>query len=303
MLFRSEELRKVLPHKRIFYDLPLAPLCTYRVGGSADLAIRPGSVEELAETVAVLARNGCRYEILGQGSNVLISDKGIREPTIITIDMNTVELKGRLLVADAGTPCTKLAAAALGAGLTGLEFFHCLPGSAGGASYMNARAFGQEVSQIIKWADVVLPHGEVERWDLSASDFAYKKSPFMDKDLFVARVGFELRQAPWEEIRKTMQANENHRRSKGEMDNPSCGCVFKNPYKAGRSAGALVDSCELKGLRLGRAWVSHKHGNFVVHSGKASATQIRQLMEKIRTTVHKRTGVNMDYEVQFIGEW
>jgi len=297
------ELLKALPQNRIVQSLPLAPLCTYRVGGNADLAVCPRSAHEAADTIAILSRHGCSYEILGQGSNVLVSDNGVREPMIITTKMNVVELDRNLLIADAGTPCTKLASAAFQAGLTGLEFFHCLPGSVGGATFMNARAFGQEVSQTIEWVDIIKPNGELVRQELTPADFSYKRSPFMDKDVFVARASFRLKTAPRDHIRATMEANETHRRKKGEMDNPSCGCVFKNPYHAGRSAGALIDSCNLKGLRLGRAWVSHKHANFVVHSGKATAAQIRQLMERVRTTVYTRTGVSMDYEVRFLGEW
>lgn len=298
-----EELMKALPGDRIVYGLDLAPLCTYRVGGTADLAIRPRSTQEAALAISVLSNHGCKFEILGQGSNVLISDKGIREPIIITNNMNAVLLDDGLLEAEAGTPCTKLASAAFKAGLTGLEFFHCLPGSVGGATYMNGRAFGQEVSQTIEWADVITPQGELERKHLTPSDFSYKKSPFMKEDLLVVRAAFRLQPAPRDGIRETMEANEIHRRKKGEMEHPSCGCVFKNPQHGDRSAGALIDACNLKGLRHGRVWVSDKHANFIVHSGKVTSAQIRQLMEKVRDTVYRRTGVCLDYEVRFLGDW
>ncbi len=298
-----EELVKALPSDRIIYELDMAPLCTYRVGGKADLAVRPQSSEEAALAISVLAQNGCKFEILGQGSNVLISDKGVREPVIIATAMNTVALENGLLEAEAGTPCTKLASAALKAGLSGLEFFHCLPGSVGGATYMNGRAFGQEVSGTIEWADVITPWGKLERRDLKPSDFSYKKSPFMEEDLMVVRAAFRLKPAPRDQIRAAMEANELHRRKKGEMDYPSCGCVFKNPRQSDRSAGALIDACNLKGLRQGRAWVSDKHANFIVHSGKVTAAQIRGLMEKVRDTVYRRTGVRLDYEVRFLGDW
>jgi UDP-N-acetylmuramate dehydrogenase len=284
-------------------DIDLSPLCTYRVGGAAALAITPRTIEELAGAVRVLAEAGCSFDVLGQGSNVLVSDRGSTTPVIVTTALDRIELEGVRLKAQAGAACTRLAGAALGGGLTGLEFFHCLPGSAGGAAFMNGRAFGQEVAQVIEWADVITREGEIERISLCPKDFGYKHSPFMDHPVVIARVGFRLEHAPRNEIRAMMESNEKHRRCKGEMDHPSCGCVFRNDRSIGISAGALVDSCDLKGLRLGGAWVSHKHANFIVHSGKATASQIRQLMDKVRDTVRRKTGHLLDYEVRFMGDW
>jgi UDP-N-acetylmuramate dehydrogenase len=191
----AAELEHRLGGDRIERNLALAPLCTYRVGGSAALAVLPRSTTELAAAVRILGRAGLGFDVLGQGSNVLVSDQGSTTPLIVTTGLDRIELEGPKLLAQSGVACTRLSGAALGGGLTGLEFFHCLPGSAGGAAFMNGRAFGQEVSQVIEWAEVVTADGEIETLALRPQDFAYKRSPFMDRPLVIARVGFRLQHA------------------------------------------------------------------------------------------------------------
>jgi UDP-N-acetylmuramate dehydrogenase len=217
--------------------------------------------------------------------------------------MSAISIEGTTLVAGAGAECTRMAAEALQAGLTGLEFMHCLPGSAGGAAFMNARAFGQEISGVLDWARVVNRTGNLSRMEVDPSGFAYKHSPFMERGLTVAEVGLGLERGDGKAIEEQMAANETHRRSKGEMDYPCCGCVFKNPTDGDRSAGAIIDSCGLKGLREGGAWVSEKHANFVVHDGGAAPSEIRRLMDRVRATVAERTGRSLAYEVRFLGDW
>ena len=217
--------------------------------------------------------------------------------------MCRMEVSGLRIRAGAGVESTRLSAIACERGLTGVEFMHCLPGSVGGAAFMNARAFGQEMSRILRRAEVVDRQAGLRVKQTDPADFSYKHSPFMAEGLVVTEVELELDPGSEREIREKMEANERHRRSKGEMDHPSCGCVFKNPTGGDLSAGGIIDRCGLKGSREGSAWVSEQHANFVVHDGKATPLMIRTLMERVRETVKREAGVELGYEVRFLGDW
>ncbi len=296
----ARRLEEAVGGDRVVLGLSLDRWCTYQVGGKAPLAVFPRTGEELAEVARILG--DAPFQVLGLGSNVLVSDEGLDEPVVITKDLSGMGLDVDGLVwSDAGASCTDLAALALDAGLSGLEFFHMLPGSVGGAAYMNARAFGQEVSQRLVRARLVTRQGDMLSLELSKDDFSYKQSPFMGHDWIIERLWWRLSPADPGEIQSRMAANEEHRRRNGELDHPSCGCVFKNP--SGRSAGRMIESCGLKGFRVGGAWVSEQHANFVVHDGKATARDIRAVAEEVRRVVRDRTQVDLEYEVRFLGRW
>ncbi len=297
----AERLAAELPRGMVHRNVSMAKLTTYRVGGLADVVLVPRSIQELSEALSLLWKVGAEYVVLGRGSNVLVSDRGIREPVVLTTRLVRMGGLGDRLWSEAGVECSDLATVAAELGLTGLEFFYRLPGSVGGALFMNARAFGQEVSQVARRALVVRPRGGLETVELAPEDFAYKRSPFMGSDGVLAKVWWALEPGTKEEITARMEANASHRERNGESMYPSCGCVFKNP--PGQSAGRLIDECGLKGKRFGGAWVSARHGNFIHHGGSATAAEIRTLMERIRQEVADRTGVELDYEVRFVGDW
>ena len=296
-----ESLRRHVGPEQVRTNQSTADLCTYHVGGPARLAVFPKTVEHLSAVIRFLVEQGVHFDVLGLGSNVLVADAGLSDPVVVTAEMDRVVVDGRRIRAQAGVTCSEVARVALDHGLTGLEFFHGLPGSVGGAAFMNARAFGQEFRDWAVGAKVVTRRGDVLAMRLSPDLFAYKRSPFMDRELIVEEVEWLLEKAPRDQIRAQMDANGHHRSQNGEREFASCGCVFKNP--AGRSAGKLVDACGLKGLRIGGAWVSERHGNFVVHDGQACAGDIRAVMEKVRRDVAAKTGVALDYEVRFLGKW
>ncbi|MCD6497339.1 MAG: UDP-N-acetylmuramate dehydrogenase [Deltaproteobacteria bacterium] len=296
-----EGLRRRLGSDLVRTDVSMANLCTYRVGGPARLAVFPATTEQLSSVVRFFAEQDVPFDILGMGSNVLVSDAGINGPVVVTSNMDRIVIHDRRLRAQAGASCTDVVQAALEHGLAGIEFFHKLPGSVGGAAFMNARAFGQEFRDRAVRAIVVDERGQTHSMDLSPDLFAYKRSPFMERGLIVAEVEWVLEEAPPDRIQAQMEANGRHRSQNGEDEYPSCGCVFKNP--SGESAGRLVDACGLKGLRIGGAWVSERHGNFVVHDGQACAGDIRAVMETVRRVVAEKAGVVLDYEVRFLGQW
>jgi len=293
----------VLVGTRVEPNLPLAPLTTYEVGGPADWAVFPRTPEALAATVALLRRRGLPLQVLGRGSNVLIGDAGIRGVVLVLRELDGVEHQGNRLRVGAGADCTAVAAAALEAGLTGLEFFHYLPGSVGGAAFMNARAFKQEMSQVWRAALVATVEGELVERRFTPKDFAYKSSPVQTSSELVARLDLELAPGDPTAIQAQMRFNEETRRTNRELDHPSCGCVFKNDHAFGAPSGQLIDRCGLKGFTIGGASVSPHHANFVINLGHATAAELRAVIEHVRRVVHEQTGHLMDPEVRFVGEF
>ncbi len=300
-----------LAEVRVEQELALAPLSTYRVGGAADWGVFPRTAEGLAAVVRLLHEagqghghgQGLPLQVLGRGSNVLIADKGVRGVVVVLRELEGIEVQGERLLVGAGADCTDVAAVALEASLTGVEFFHWLPGSVGGAAFMNARAFEQEVSQVWRSALVVTPTGELQERRYGPGDFAYKRSPLQDTGELAARLALHLAPGDRDEIRATMEHNERKRRDNGEMDHPSCGCVFKNDRAFGAPSGLLVDRCGLKGYRQGDAQVSPHHANFVINLGQATAADLRAVIEHVGRTVEKETGHRMEHEVRFVGEF
>ncbi|MFH2009872.1 MAG: UDP-N-acetylmuramate dehydrogenase [bacterium] len=292
-----------LPETRVERNLSLAPLTTYQVGGPADWAVFPRTPEALAAAVALLREHGLPIQVLGRGSNVLIGDGGLRGVLLVLRELEGVERLEHRLRVGAGADCTAAAAAALEAGLTGIEFFHYLPGSVGGAAFMNARAFEQEMSHVWRSALVVTAEGSLAERRFAQGDFAYKSSPLQTSRELVARLDLELAPGAPDESHARMRANEEKRRANRELDYPSCGCVFKNDHAFGAPSGHLIDRCGLKGFTIGGAQVSAHHANFVINLGHATAADLRAVIEHVRRVVHEQTGHLMEPEVRFVGEF
>jgi UDP-N-acetylmuramate dehydrogenase len=288
---------------RVELDCPLAPLTTYSIGGKADLVLLPEDPEDLARGVALLGELGLPWMVLGGGSNVLVSDKGVRGAVVLTVELRQLKVQGSRIVAGAGVASHELALAALAASLSGVEFLTRLPGSLGGACLMNARAFGGEISAVLCRALVVSRAGALGERDLLPEQFSYKRSPFQESGEIVARATLELTPGDAEEIRRRMDHNEARRRDAHEMDHLSCGCVFKNDYDVGTPSGKLIDQCGLKGFRIGDAQVSPHHANFVINLGRATASDVRRVIEHVQRTVARMTGHQLEPEVRMVGEW
>lgn len=303
----SDELRARLRGElrgEVRADLPLAPLTTYRIGGPADLAVFPANAEDLARAVRLLAAAGVPWEVLGGGSNVLISDRGVRGVVVVTTSLDALTVEGTTLRAEAGAASHAVARAALAAGLAGAEFLTWLPGSIGGACLMNARAHGGEVSQVLREARCLRRgDGRAETLALAPDQFAYKRSPFARRGLILVEATLALAPGEPAAIGARMDAIEAARRANHELDHPSCGCVFKNDHRIGRSSGRLIDECGLKGYRVGDAQVSPHHANFVLNLGSATAADVRAVMEHVHATVRRTTGHDLEREVRLLGEW
>ncbi len=298
----AARLRRVM-RGPVALDHPLAPYTTYRVGGPADLALSPLDAEDLAAAAAELWRCGQGFEVLGGGSNVLVSDRGLRGVVVLTGGLRALRVQGARIVAGAGVPSHDVAEAARAAGLTGAEFLTRLPGSVGGACFMNARAYGGEVAGVLCQARLVGRDGAARDVPCRGADFGYKRSPFQGSGEVIVEVTLALRPGDPARIAARMAEIAASRDERHELEHPSCGCVFKNDHRVGVPAGQLIEACGLKGLREGDAVVSPHHANFVLNLGGASAAQLRRLIERVRQAVQQQTGHRLELEVRLLRLW
>jgi UDP-N-acetylmuramate dehydrogenase len=287
----------------ISQQVPLSTLTTWRIGGPADVLVVPSGKEELERTIAILHRHGVPWMTLGKGSNMLVSDKGIRGVVIRPGSaLDYAEFDGTLVRAGAAYPFVTLAVKAGKQGLTGLEFAGGIPGTVGGAVYMNAGAHGSDVSRIFKSADIVLETGELVTWGPEEMKFSYRHSRLQEAGSrgTVLEAVFELQNGDAGEITAAMAAHKDRRRLTQPLKQPSCGSVFRNP--PGTYAAKLIEEAGLKGFSVGGAQVSALHANFIVNNGQAAAEDVLTLIAHIRGTVKDRTGIDLQPEVLVVGE-
>ena len=287
-------------------DEPLARFTTMRVGGPADLYAAPVNAFELRAIVRLARGRDLPHAILGRGSNVVVSDAGVRG-LLIHVRAQGFEIADGRLVADAGLPMAKAATVTAEAGLSGLEFGLAIPGNVGGAVRANAGAHDSDVATILESARVLGVDGSEASLAPAELGLAYRESRFKhgaDGRPADVSLGATFRLAlddpaairiRLDEIRRWRQAHQ-------PLGTPSAGSVFRNPAE-GPSAGALVDRCGLKGRRIGGAVVSAKHANWILNDGHASAADVRELAELVRATVARETGVTLAFEIQFMGDW
>ncbi len=274
---------------------------TFKIGGDADAVIHVKNGHALRTLLSRLSANGIPYLLIGCGSNLLIADEGIRG-AVIRFDSKCAEIE-RLdettLRCDAGVPLAKLSRVAQQAGLSGLEFACGIPGSMGGGLYMNAGAYGGEMVQVVKTADVLFPNGEIRTVDADDLSLSYRHSALMQNGGIVLSATFSLTQNAPDRIKQTVTELLTARREKQPLEYPSAGSFFKRP--TGYFAGKLIDDCGLRGYRVGDAQVSEKHAGFVINRGNATCEQVKQLEKDVRTRVLEQFGVTMSPEVRLLG--
>lgn len=271
---------------------------SFKTGGVAKIMIEPENPLAAASVLRALTRRGEDYYILGNGSNLLVSDKGITKPVIhIGKAMSDIRVDGEYVICQAGALLSTVAQTAYKNGLTGMEFAHGIPGSVGGAVCMNAGAYGGEMKDIIDWIDYAAPTGETYRMDCDSALFSYRKSFFSDKNYIVTQVCVKLKSGNSDEILAKMKELSEKRRSKQPLEYPSAGSTFKRPE--GYFAAALIEEAELKGVSVGGASVSEKHAGFVINKGGATTGDVVSLMEKIKQTVKEKFGVELEAEVKY----
>lgn len=287
-------------------DELLARFTTMRVGGPADLFVVAHNAFELRALVRFARARTIPYRILGRGSNLVISDAGIRG-LVIHVKAEATRLDGDRYHAEAGVPMARAATETQGAGLTGLEYGLAIPGTVGGAVWANAGAHGTDTASVLESATVLMADG-TER-DLAVGDlgFGYRHSRFKEAageggpaEIVMSAV-FRLRAADPAEIRARLDDIRRWRREHQPLGIPSAGSVFRNPPDD--SAGRLIDALGLKGHRIGGAVVSEKHANFIVNDQRGTAADIRALAEHVRREVRERHGIDLVFEVEFAGDW
>lgn len=285
----------------LLYDEPLSKHTTWKIGGPADLLILPKGKEELAATVKLLNKHGIPWMILGRGSNMLVSDEGVRGAVIKPAgSLDFVRFEGTTVTAGACYSFIKLSIMAGKQGLTGLEFAGGIPGTVGGAVYMNAGALGSDVSRIFKSADIVLETGELVRYDRNDMHFSYRHSVLQERKGVVLEASFELAEGDRMEIASAMASYKERRLRTQPLQMASAGSVFRNPE--GDYAARLIQEAGLKGFRIGGAQVSEQHANFIVNTGQATARDVLALIAHIQSAVEERNGVRLVPEVLVVGE-
>jgi len=284
-------------------DEPMAKHSSFRIGGPADLYVTPANAEEAASVLRVCAQESAPVFVLGGGTNILVSDRGIRGVVVDLSRLTGTRADGTLVVSQAGTPISDVAEFALGQGLCGMEFAYSLPGSVGGAVWMNARCYGDDVSDVLAHADYLDSDLESRQYRMRRDDWSYKHSPFQDARRVILSAAFRLAPGNRAEMQTLMQSHRADRERKGHFLHPCAGSIFKNNRAFGAPTGQLIDSLGLKGTRLGGAQVAPFHGNIFINTGDARASDMRALIELVAGEVRTRLGLELEKEVILVGDW
>lgn len=293
--------REFLQPEQIMVNAPMKEHTTFKIGGPADCLLKPASLAETQKILQLVQAYDLPLTFVGNGSNMLVSDKGIRGVVVNfadTIDIITVE--GTKMTVGAGALLKDVAEAAAQHSLAGLEFACGIPGSIGGAVFMNAGAYGGETKNVVKAVKAVTREGEIKSYRLEELELGYRHSIFQTNGEAIVEVELELTPGKEEEIRAGIADFTQRRESKQPLEMPSAGSTFKRPE--GYFAGTLIDQTGLKGLSVGGAQVSTKHAGFVVNKGGATAADVLNLIREVQKRVKEAHGVELQPEVRLIGE-
>jgi len=281
---------------------PMSQHTSFKVGGPADLFMEPVDVEELKKAMAYVRQHQIPYYVIGNGTNLLVGDQGIRGAVIkVGENFGKIEIDGEEVVAECGVLLSTLSKAAARNTLTGLEFASGIPGYLGGAVAMNAGAYGGEMKDVIEWVEVLDENLELKRYTNAEMDFNYRKSIVEPRGLIVVRCKMRLKQGNPEEINSIMADLTQKRKTKQPLHLPSAGSTFKRP--TGYFAGKLIEDAGLRGFGIGGAQVSELHCGFVVNIGNATAKDVYDLIKHVQNTVFNQFGVKLETEIKILGEF
>lgn len=287
--------------EKVWTDEPLANHTTWRIGGPADLLIQPKDKESLGTALQILHRHDIPWSVIGRGSNLLVRDRGIRGAVLkVTEGLSHCEFRGEEVCVGAGYSMIRLAMETGKMGLTGMEFAGGIPGTVGGAVYMNAGAHGSDLSRILIDAEILFESGDMKVLTNDELNFSYRTSLLQQQKGIVVEARFRLQQGDRKEIAATLAVNKERRRQTQPLQMPCAGSVFRNP--PGDHAGRLIEAAGLKGYRYGGAQVSEIHANFIVNRGGATAADVLTLIKHIQDTVRDKNGIDMHPEVLVVGE-
>lgn len=284
----------------VYTDFPLSKVTSFQTGGNADVLILPNSEEALRAMLIACKAQGIRYHVIGNGSNLLVSDSGVRGIVFrLGAPLSKMEmLEDGKIRCEAGASLTALCNFALKHGLSGLEFAYGIPGSAGGAAYMNAGAYGGEMRDVLLSCRHITPDGSVGTFSGADLQLGYRKSVYSGQDYIITELLLQLKAGEPDAIRAAMEDKMRRRKEKQPLEYPSAGSTFKRP--TGYFAGALIEECGLKGFTVGGAQVSEKHAGFVINKGGATTADILELIRRVQETVYTEKGVRLQTEVLYM---
>ncbi|MGL4797586.1 MAG: UDP-N-acetylmuramate dehydrogenase [Paraclostridium sp.] len=299
--FIYNSLLNILEKEDILVDEPMSKHISFRVGGPADILVKPKNEEQIKEILSFARKENIPYLIIGNGSNLLVKDGGIRGIVIkIAENFNTFTIEGKTVVAQSGAMLSFMGKAIMRSNLTGFEFAAGIPGTLGGAIAMNAGAYGGEMKDIVKSVKLIDQKGNIVELSNSEMKFEYRKSLLSKTEYIVLSAVIELKEGNYDDIRDIMKDLTNKRVTKQPLNLPSAGSTFKRPD--GYFAAKLIEDSGLKGLTLRGAQVSDKHCGFVVNLGEAKAKDILDLIYVVKSTVYSKFGVMLEEEVKILGE-
>ena len=298
-----EELCQILGTENVLKDEPMKLHTTFRVGGPADWFVTPEDEEQVRDVIKLLHRENIPYYVMGNGSNLLVGDKGYRGVVIqLCKKMSQIRsMEDGVIYAQAGALLSKIAAEALAQELTGFEFASGIPGTLGGAVMMNAGAYGGEMKHVLKSAMAIDAQGELTVLPVEQMELGYRTSVFSKNGDIVLSAQIQLQPGNVEEIRSYMEDLKERRVTKQPLEFPSAGSTFKRPE--GYFAGQLIQETGLRGFQVGGAQISEKHCGFVINRGDATAADIMSLIEQVADRVEAKFGVRLEPEVKRIGEF
>lgn len=297
-----QELCGILGEENVFTKEPMSRHTTFRAGGPADFFVTPEKEGQVRKTLSLLKEAQVPRYIMGNGSNLLVGDRGYRGVILqICKKMNRIRIQDTVIQAQAGVLLSKIAAEAQAKGLTGFEFASGIPGSLGGAAMMNAGAYGGEMKQVLIQAQILNASGEIEDVLAEEMELGYRSSVFSRNGGVILSASIQLEPGDPSAIQSRMEELKFLRTSKQPLEYPSAGSTFKRPE--GYFAGKLIQDAGLRGFQVGGAQVSEKHCGFVINKDQASAMDIRSLMEQVSEKVYTRFGVRLEPEVKLIGEF
>ena len=296
-----DEIRSRMAPEHILLNEPMKDHTTFRIGGPADCLILPASMEDVAFVFQCLKRHDIPFVILGNGSNVLVLDKGIRGAVIkFNSPISAIRKKKNTLTAGAGALLRDVSEFAAENSLSGMEFACGIPGSIGGAVFMNAGAYDGEMKNIVSAVRAISPKGEIVQFAANELDFGYRHSIFQENGCAICEVDLTLTPGNAEEIKEKIAGFTERRESKQPLEMPSAGSTFKRPE--GNYAGTLIEQTGLKGFTVGGAQVSDKHAGFVVNAGDATAKDVLELIRQVQDRVFEKHHVKLFPEVRILGE-
>ncbi|HHU48687.1 MAG: UDP-N-acetylmuramate dehydrogenase [Caldicoprobacterales bacterium] len=296
-----QELSDFLEPDQILQQESMRKHTSFRIGGPVDLMVLPAKVEQIQRALEILRDCNVPLMVMGNGSNLLVKDKGIRGAVIKIADrFSRTEVKGETILAQAGILLSALSRLALKSSLKGLEFASGIPGTLGGAVTMNAGAYGGEMKDVIKWVSILDEDGKIKILEKEELALGYRTSIIQNTKKIVLEVFMQLNKGDYLESKALIQELTRRRQEKQPLSYPSAGSAFKRPV--GYYAGKLIQDAGLKGMRVGDAQISEKHSGFIINLGNATACDVIKLIEKAKIKVKEQTGVELHPEVRIVGE-